>query len=62
MDIMFLLTYVIYCLAIVGSIYLFTWVHLKLETIRLKHRLLQDLMEKGYETDNIDLDKFLNNK
>lgn len=56
------LLYFIYVAGMVGVIFLFCWLHYKLEIWRLKHRLLNDLIDKGYETQNIDLDKFINNK
>ena len=62
MDIMFLLTYLIYCLAIVGVISLIAVLYVKLEKTRIGTALIKDLIEKGYETEGIDLDKFLNNK
>ena len=62
MDFMFLLTYLIYCLAIVGVISLIAVLYVKLEKTRIGTALIKDLIEKGYETEGIDLDKFLNNK
>ena len=62
MDIMFLLTYLIYCLAIVGVISLVVVLYFKLEKTRVGIGLIKDLIEKGYETEHIDIDKFLNNK
>lgn len=61
MDIMFLLTYLIYCLAIVGVVSLIAVLYVKLEKTRIGTSLIKDLIEKGYETENIDLDKFINN-
>ena len=58
---MFLLTYLIYCLAIVGVVSLIAVLYVKLEKTRIGTSLIKDLIEKGYETENIDLDKFINN-
>ena len=55
----YILLYLIYILAIVSVVAIFNWAHIKLETLRLKHRLLRDLIDKGYETENIDLNQFL---
>ena len=55
----YLVAYCIYILAIVAIVYIFNWCHLKLEVLRTKHKLLKDLLEHNYETDNIDLNNFL---
>lgn len=55
----YIVTYLIYVLALVAVIAVFNWCHLKLETLRLKHRLLKDLIDRNYETDNIDLNNFI---
>lgn len=54
------ITYALYVGFLLGLIFIFQFVHLKLERIRLKHRLLIDLMEHNYETNKIDLNEFLN--
>lgn len=55
----YLVAYIVYVIAIVAVIFIFNWVHLKLETLRLKHRLLKDLIDRDYETEKIDLNKYL---
>ena len=32
------------------------------DTLRMKLKFIQDLIEKGYETEQIDIDSLLNNK
>ena len=54
-----IITYLIYILAIVAIVGIFELAHVKLETLRLKHRLLKDLIANDYETDKIDLNNFL---
>lgn len=54
-----LLLYFIYIAGLVGVVFIFNWVHLKLETMRLKHRFIEKLIDSGYETDKIDLNEFI---
>lgn len=69
MTMEFLLTYLIYCLALVGVVALFLYFRTKREKnelearfklLKAKAEVLQYFVEKGYETDNIDLNNFLN--
>lgn len=55
----FIITYLIYILALVSVVFLFLFFHEKLEVLRIKHKLLKELIDKGYETNNIDLNNFI---
>lgn len=55
----YVVIYLIYILGLLAVIWMFQFAHLKLETLRLKHRLLRDLIEHNYETENIDLNNLL---
>lgn len=54
-----IITYLIYILALVAVVFIFNWAHVKLESKRLNHRLIKDLIDKGYETNNVDLNNVL---
>lgn len=61
MTVIFLLVYVAYCAAVIGALYVLLQYFLKSETRRLKLELVKELLEKGYEYKNIDLNNYLNN-
>lgn len=55
----YIVTYLIYVLALVAVIAIFNWAHIKLETIRLKHRLLKDLVDNSKKIKVEDLNNYL---
>lgn len=53
------ITYLLYIIAIIATIFIFTWFFYKVEINHIKHKMLNDLMNNGYECKNIDLNKFI---
>lgn len=57
-----IVTYLIYILGLVATVFMFLFFHTKIQLFREKREILRDLIEHDYETDKIDLEKFFNNK
>lgn len=55
----FLITYLIYILGLVAVVFLFLFFVEKIKALNLRHDLLKYLVDKGYETVNIDLNNYL---
>lgn len=64
-----IITYLIYCIALVGTVFCFLYFQTRREKQRLQNRyevlkikcdILRHFVEKGYETDKVDLNNFLN--
>lgn len=55
----YIIIYLIYILGLVAVIAVFNWVHLKLETLRLKHRLFNDILKSDFDTMKIEIKDFL---
>lgn len=54
-----IIIYLIYILALVGVVFLFLFFRERLERIKYKHDILKFLVDKGYETEHIDLNNYL---
>lgn len=54
-----IITYLIYILGLVAVIALLCLTGVKYKQIDLKHDMLKMLIEHDYETENIDLEKFV---
>lgn len=55
----FIVTYLIYILALIGVIFLFLFFAAKRDVLRTRRDILKYLIDKGYETDKIDLNNYL---
>lgn len=53
------LLYLIQVIGLVAVVFIFNWVHYRLEIIRLKRQLLNDLMQNDYEVSKIDINNYL---
>ena len=58
----FIITYLVYILAIVAVVFIFEFFHLKLEILRTKKKLISELMEAKIELPTETISNFLNSK
>lgn len=56
----FLITYLIYILALVAVVFLFLFFHAKLEVLRLRHKVLSELMESGLSPEKFNIKDLFN--
>lgn len=56
----FLITYLIYILALVAVVFLFLFFHAKLEVLRLRRKVLSELMESGKDPEKFNLKDLFN--
>ncbi len=56
----FLITYLIYILALVAVVFLFLFFHAKLEVLRLRRKVLSELMESGLTPEKFNLKDLFN--
>lgn len=56
----FLITYLIYILALVAVVFLFLYFHAKLEVLRLRRKVLSELMESGLTPEKFNLKDLFN--
>lgn len=50
----FLITYLVYILALVAVVFLMLFFHARLEVLRLRKKTLIDLVESGYDINKLD--------
>lgn len=51
--------YLLYVLGIVSVVIIMAFTHVKVKSIDTKYDMLRMLVENDYETENIDLEKFI---
>lgn len=56
----FLITYLIYILALVAVVFLFLFFHAKLEVLRLRRKVLSELMESGENLEKFNIKDLFN--
>ena len=57
-----IVTYLIYILGIIGLVSILCLTHVKVKQLDTRYDILKMLTDKDYETQNIDLDKLLNDE
>ncbi len=56
----FLITYLIYILALVAVVFLFLFFHAKLEVLRLRRKVLSEIIDSGLDTSKFNLKDLFN--
>ena len=58
----FIITYLVYILAIVAVVFIFEFFHLKLEVLRTKKKLISELLQSDIKLSDDVFSNFLNSK
>ena len=58
----FIITYLVYILAIVAVVFIFEFFHLKLEVLRTKKKLISELLQSDVKLSDDVFSNFLNSK